>query len=423
MVTGAEELDLDNASAQDGAEAVAAAVSAEVAELSAQIEEQGSQIEALADEVKELDETAEEVLENVEGLEGMMQSGNFSSIGFANIFNRTNRLNQKLVGRSHGSRLGAESISDATTAQMMARSGIEGFMEDVKNWGKKAIEYIKHIFNTVIAFVVGLFSAASGIQRQAESLEKRIDAGKVKEKIKLGSWNAYFDYEKNGLTNGVLADTVKGFTTNVGALLDHVKSAQSVDVSAFSSAYSKVVDGVKSYFIGGSSKSAAQEGKDVVIGQHAGIRTMVSWKDGALKDDKDCVEAARALKMVIGKDSEASKKLSTGEAKAKLSATELKSVLTGVKAAAHALRENNSTKKFSAAQRDQVIGMLNAVKATDGEKKENVNKAIDVVKATYGASIALYSVGMRHKTAEARAALAGVSAHLGIGGSFESDKK
>jgi hypothetical protein len=424
MVTGAEELDLDGAGAEEGAEAVAAAVSAEVAELSTQIEEQGTQIEKLAEEVKSLDETAEEVLENVEGLEGMLASGNFSSIGFANIFNRTDKLASKLGGVSAGSRLGAESISDATTAQMMARTGIEGFMDTVKSWGKKAAEYIKHIFNTVISFVVGLFSQAAGIQRQAESLEKRLESAKVKDKIKLGSWNIYFDYKANGLEAGGSSEGGLAFGDGIDKLIGQC-SGTKIDVSAFSSAYGTLVTELKSFAVAGKGskkKETKDAGKDVVIGQHAGIRTMVSFKDGALKDEKACAEAARALRLAVGKDGEAAKKLSNGEeVKSKLGAGELKGILGKVKTTANNLRQSKVAKKFSAAERDRVVGMLSAVSASDKTKEEEIGKAIEVTKAVYASLIALFTVGERHQSSLARAGLAGVAAHLNIGGAHETE--
>lgn len=429
MVTGAEDLDLtENGEGTGGeAEVVAAAVAAEVAEIGTQLEEQGTQIEKLAEAVVSLDETAEEVLENVEGMESMLASGNFSSIGFANIFNRTNRLNVKLGGTDTGSRLGAESISDATTAQMMARTGIEGFMDSVKSWGKKAIEYIKHIFNSVIAFIVGLFSEAAGLQKQADNLEARLGEGKIHDKVKLGSWNIYFNYEANGFADATGGEAVGTFGAGLAGLLDEIKSAQEVNVASFSTHYKALTTQLEAVVVAGKGakkSKKAEAGKDVVIGQYAGIRAMASFKTGEIKDEKDCAEASRALRLVIGKDPEASKKLAAGkEVKAKVDVAGLKAVLKKVRDTAHMLREGKVTKKFTGAERDRIVGMLSAAKATDEKVAEKVNKTIEVVKATYAASIAMFTVFQRHSGSEARAALAGVSAHIKVGGSHDTGKK
>lgn len=417
MYRGAEELGMEEGlgGGEGGAEAVAEAVRAEVAEVAVQVEEQSQQIEELVESVNEMDESVEELAENVDGMEHLLASGNFNAQSFALLYNRSTKLAVKLDGKvpDYG-RMGAESFSDAATAQMMARSGIEGFMDTVKSYGRKAIEFIKHIFNVVINFFVSLWSEADAIQRRCDQLKKRMEGEvNLKETIKLGAWNAYFDYKKNGLSDLDKNLLTGKLETAINDMMALAKNVQGIELSAFQSAYKEVVVGIKDACKLATKKVEKKQGStDVVVAIINGIRVMFTYSDTEPKDLTEAATAARSIKIQVGKDTEA-KKLVTGEMKPKLKKQDLLEVVSKVRGGVAKLRTSDVAKKFSAAERDRVVGSLNAVKAGDSDKATEINKQINLVRAICAVSANLAQVTSKSTASCLRAALDGVQAHLG----------
>lgn len=420
LYAGAEELDLA-AGGEGVVDAVEEVVRAEVAEIAVVVEEQSQAIEALADEVASMDDAVEELVENVEGLESLLNSGNFNSLAFSKLYNRGVVLANKLGGDISGDRMGAESITDASTAQMMARNGMEGFMDTVKDYGKKAIEFIKHIFNTVINFFVSIFNQADGLARRVEQLKKRIDGGAaLKDTIKLGGWNVYFDYAKSGLPT---SDSKAALDGTAAALVEFValgNNVSGITLEGFKSAYSKLVGAIKA---DAKKMGRANEKKagntNVIIGIEAGIRMRAQYNDMDPKDLGDAAVAARSVKITVVKDPEA-KKLTSGDAKAKLKKTELHSVLSHATKQIAGLRQLGIAKKFSAAERDKVIGSLNAVKAGDADKSAEVSKQVNLVRAVTAVGASMAQTCIKETTNEIRAMLDGVQAHMGFGNVADS---
>jgi len=409
---GAEDLNLEGGNA-DVVDAVEEVVRAEVAELAAEIEENSQAVENLVDEVAELDDSVEELEETVEGLESLLGSGNYNPAAFAKLYNRGVKLANRLGADIDGERIGAESVSDAATAELMVRQGVESFMDKVKEYGRKAIEFIKHIFNTVINFFVSLFNQADGLQRRADQLKKRIDDGAtIKKDIKLGGWNVYFDYAKNGLAEAKNAKAFDATMDAMAKLIDLGKNVSGIDLGAFKSAYGSVVSSIKSDATKiGKSQAKKNGSTNVVIAVHAGLRVRASYQDSDPKDLTEAAAAARSLKLTFGKDPEA-KKLSSGSVKAKLDKSGLLSAISEVRGGVQALRASNIAKKFSAAERDRVVGSLNAVKAADDDKASEVNKQVNLVRAVYAAGASLTQVGTKMLAGGLRAALDGVQAHI-----------
>jgi len=344
---GFEELEMGGPAAGEVAAAGAEdSVRAEVAEVQVILEQQGQEIEELREEVKQQDEAVEEIQEVVEGLESLISSGQFNSTAFASMYNRAAKLNTKLGGVAI-ERCGVESMSDAATAQIMARAGMEGFMESVKGYAKKAIEVIKHIFNTVINFFVSIFDKAAAVERRCEQLKKRLEGGsKVKETVKLGGWNVYVDYAKGGMS-GV---KTKGFESSLGAvakLTELGKNVNGITLDEFKSAYSGVVAAIKS-----DAKSAGKYNEkkagthDVLIGVINGIRIQASYIDSDIKNMADAANAARSLKLVVMKDPEAKKLVGGSDVKAKLDKSALLKEIADVKNAANEIRQAKIAKTF-----------------------------------------------------------------------------
>lgn len=416
---GAEELGLDENSpaVEVVAEAAEAAVSAEIGEVTAAIEEQTAEIEKLTSAVCELDETVEELEEQVEGLESMLSSGNFNSISFTHTYNRALRNAAKLGCEYVGDRVGAESMGDIASANLMARTGIEAIGETLKNWGAQAVAFVKHIFNTILSFFVSIFNKADGLQKREEQLRKRLGTAKLKDKIKLGGWNVYLDYATAGLTGksakskGTLENTEAG----IGLLVDEASKVDGITVGGVKSAYSSLVSGIKDDAKAFGKYNEKKQGtKAVAISQDAGVRFSASFADPTVDTLAQAASAIRSVSISVGKAPEA-KKLSSGEVKSKLDKAGLTSALDDVKKKVAAIRDSKLAKKLSAGTRDQIIGKLNNVKAADKDKAEDVNGKVAVVKATFALAAKLSAIGERQDVNVSGAILDGVAAHMGFG--------
>ena len=408
-IAGFEELELNGGVAPDVVVGEDDALRAEVAEVQVELEQQAAVIEELTDAVAEQEEAVEELAENIEGMESLIGSGQFNSTAFANLYNRASRLNTKLGGVSVD-RLGAESMSDAATAQIMARNGMEGFMETIKSTAKKAGEVIRHIFDAIINFFVGLFNGAEKVSRRAEQLTTRLAAAdKVKEKIKLGGWNVLYDYAKNGLNKDL-----EGWTATQNALAGFAnvaKSASKVTLSDFNSAYAALLSAIKSDAKKDVNATEKSEGdKKVLIGMAAGIRVHAEMKDGLPKDLKEAADYARSIKINFGTGGD--KALTSGEVAAKADKSALGGVLTKVKSTATALRNGKVAAAFSKAVRDQVIGQLNVMKADDKEKADEVNAQVALVKSVYSASSSATQATTKQTIRAANWACDAVAAHI-----------
>ena len=411
MYIGAEDLGLDE-NAGPVVEVVEEVVKVQIAELATVIEEQSAQIETLVGEVISLDETVEELEESIEGMESLLGSGNFNSSAFAGLYNRGMKLAQKLGADIDGNRMGAESCSDVATAEMMARTGTEGFMEAVKGYGKKAIDFVKHIFNTVIAFITSIFSQADGLQKRATTLKARIDAvEKVKEKIHLGGWNAHFDYNANGLKSTSLLD-FDATAAAIGDLVGLSKNITGITLGEFNAAYHKILSAIKSDGAKmGRANSKKQGAENVTIGIHAGLRYRVSYVEKTPVDLKEAAGAARSLKFNLVKDPGAAK-LVKGEVKSKMDKAGLSAFVAALLKEISGLRALGIDKKFSAAERDRVVASLNSVKAESDDKAKTVNQQVDVVRAVYAVGSSLTQSVMKALAADIRAGLDGAAAHV-----------
>lgn len=385
------------------------AVRAEIAEVQVELEQQSAEIEELKAAVEEQDEAVEEIVEVIEGMENLLGTGQFNSTAFASLYNRASKLNTKLGGVSMD-RIGNESVSDAATAQIVARTGVEGFMETVKGWGEKAIATIKHIFQVIINFFVGLFSQAEKLSRRQAQLSAKLTAtAKLKEKIKLGTWNVLFDYEKNGLNKDL-----EGWTTTQNALrgfADVAKDVSKITLASFNSAYATLTSAIKADAKKDVSAGEKSEGeKKVLVGMAGGVRVHIELKDGIAKDLKEAAEYARSVKIFFGVGDV--KKLTTGEVPAKADKTALAALLTKVKSSVTALRSDKVSGAFNKAKADQVIGSLKVMKADDKEKADEVNAQIALTRALLSSASSVAQAVSKQQARVAGWSLDAVAAHL-----------
>ena len=417
---GAEELGLNEEGQHSEVvgDVAEAQVATEVAELTAVIEEQTAEIEKLADAVESTEEVVEELQEQVEGMESMLNSGNFNSISFTNTYNSALRKAAKLGCEFTGDRVGAESMGDVASANLMARAGIEAIGETLKNWGTKAVNFIKHIFNTIMNFFRSLFSKVDALQKREQQLRKRInDGASIKKKIKLGGWNVYLDYASGGLSGaskkdkGVMEHATKGLL----ALVSEAGKVDGISVAGVKSAYNEMVNGLKSdareY---GKYNEKKQGGKDLLVAQKAGNRLIASFSEPTIETLAEAASAIRSISVSVNKAPEAGK-MTSGEVAAKADKSGLISALDNVKARINVMRNNDLTKEFTNTTRDQIIGKLNNVKAGDGDKSSEVNGKVAIVKAVYALSAKFATNRERDMINTTGAILDGVAAHLGFG--------
>ena len=366
---------------------------ANLAEAVAEVEQLAESAGQLAEELKDQEETVEELVEEVAGMEGLLASGQFSSLAFAQKYNRGLKLNAKLGGQNF-STMGAESISDAATARMASVSGMEGFMESVKAGASKAIEYIKHIFNSVIAFFVGMFNAAAGLEKRQKALLARLKGDvKLREKVKLGSWNIGLDYAAEGLRGLESLASSSMFSIVDGALpafMELGKNLDGIDASKFKSAYGALIADIKAMAkdVGKVSEKTDSNDKHIVLGARAGFRVFAVFEE-KYETEEQMIAAARSIKISFGKTEDA-KKFSTGEVTNKVTSKgALESAVNGVKDYVEAIRSSKVQQKFSKAERDRVVATLNVKTKTDGDTKDANNKAIALCKAIFISSSAL----------------------------------
>lgn len=395
-------------------EVAIAEVQAEINEAIAEVEQLEDAVVEVKEELQEHEETVEELAEEVSGLEAFLESGQYGSVAFTKQYNRCVKLNAKLGGASTA-RLGAESVSDAATARLASVQGIEGFMETVKAGANKAVEFIKHIFNTVINFFVGMVSVATGLERRMKMLEGYTSSKQVKEEVTLGSWNVGVDYEANGFAgvDNLVNDSLFKITHDaLPAFLDLGNGA--IAPAAFKTAYKKLIDEIRAAAkdTGKVTEKGGAEDKRTVLGTHAGLRFFAVFDD-KYETDAEMLSAARSVKVSFGKTEEAKKFASGKKVKAKADVTELRKRLGTVKDYIKELRESKVQQKFSKAQRDKVIGTLSvAAKTHDAAGKEANKNAIPLVKAIYGTSAGLTTTLNKLYAYLGKQILDAVAAHL-----------
>lgn len=409
MYKGTEELELD-AATENQVEAIAEeAARAEVAEATVEIQEAGEQVTQLVEKVETLEEQVEELEDTVDGMESLLKSGSFSAGAFANMYNRAQRLGAAIPGGKAMDRMGAESFSDAATAQVMARDGMESMMDKIKGWGKTAVEYIKHIFNAVISFFVGIFNKVEGLQRRHDALVKKVDgAEKLKEKVKLGGWNIWIDYEKNGATESKAAKLGAAITA-VNNYCDVAKKVESANLGAFNTAYKALISALKAGTSGG--KEATEGSKKKVMQEVGGIRILFTFEADGAEKAEDAPKAAKALKLMVGKAPEA-KKLASGEVAPKADKAGLKKALAEVAGTIAGLRAGKADRAFSAAERDRVIASLNTVKAANDEEAQTRKGQVAIVRAVYSSGAGILKNLAAAETSAADALLSCVAAHV-----------
>lgn len=380
---GTEEL--DEVVQEEIQETVEEVVKAEIAEVNAEIAEVAEEVEDLAEAIEENEEAVEELEEVVEGMESLLNSGNYNATVFTHLYNRGAKLSAKLGGKAPN-RMGAESFSDAATAEMMAREGIESFGDTAKGWVDSAIKFIKELFNRAIAFVTGLFDKTKGLEKRIAQVESKI-GGTIKAKVPAGSWNVSLDIEgeKNiseTKANSAAPSMIQAIFTNNDAIFNN-SFAKKVDDAAKSGWFGKNQDKgqnaiLKDFKSGyaritgalgfGKKVNGAADKDQGIMDTIGGYRVVYTVRRDSIDNLKDATSALKALKVKMTKDSAKAKSLTDGSLKP-LSESQLKGCIKAAKASIESVRKSKTDELFSKARRDTVVASLKAAGAEDGGKE------------------------------------------------------
>lgn len=421
---GAEELGLSEGgnNPETVADVVEAVVESEISELTVAVEENTAEVQTLVEQVEAVEEAVEEVQEHIEGMESMLASGNIDAITFAKSYamaaKKANRLGGEPIEIDQ-ERMGAEAFGDKASAELFARGGLEAMGEKIKAFGKKAGEIVKAIFNSIINFFVGLFNKADALDRRQKQLRERLNGGaKLKDKIKLGSWNAYIDYATAGLggKSAKSKGTVESIHTGVSGLLEEAAKVDGITVAGAKSAYDKLTSSIKSDAQAyGKYNEKKQGSKDMIVAQDAGIRWQATYGTQTITNLNEAATAVRSVRLTVVKAPEAKKMTSGAEVKAKADKAALGTALDTVAAKVKDIRENKVKAKTGSSERDQVISKLGNIKAGDSTKASETDGKVAFVKAAYSTAIQVVSMADRNEINLADAMLDCIAAHIGFG--------
>lgn len=412
---------LGNGDLPTSTDAAVEEVRADLAEAVNVVEEAAQAVEAASTALESHEEAVEALVEEVAGMESMLNSGSFSPIAFADKYNRAVKYHVALGG-ANMNRCGAESINDVATARLFSVAGIEGFMDSVKAGAGKAIDFIRSIFNSMINFFVGMVDQSKAMERRSSQLLDRLNKkGQLREKIKLGGWNIGCDYESSGLKGieGVTGSDMFDLVSNsLPAFMDLSKNMNGINAAGFKTAYKNVTGDIKGVAKALGTPNVSDKGDHTnILMVHAGFKIFATF-DEKYEKEEEMISAAKSIKLQFGK-AEGSEKFSKGEASLKANIGELKGALATVKEYVNEIRSSKVQAKFSKASRDQVIGNLNvAIKAADGaggtgdEKKKQAKESIALCKAIYVSSSNLANTMTRLYSYLARQLLDAVAAHI-----------
>lgn len=377
-----------------------------VAETSEALEEHADDVEDLCDKVEELEEQVEELQEVVEGAEALLQPGTqWNPAAFALLYARGEKLNAKMSDAVVPV-MGAESLADATTAELTAREGLEAMKDTIKMRGAQAIAFIKKIWDNLIAFIKGLFSKSTAVKNKAKAVAARLEkTEKLKETIKLGKWNAFVGVGEgksivgSGLyalvaAAGKVASGSEGLLSspgNAGALAAPVKELSNLAASLDSD-------------FGPSKKSGGE--KAVALHQWRGLTIAVGYYAGKVESFEDVSKACKAIRL-SWKVSGGAK--TSGDHKVTEGKDGLKKYIANANKLVEGLASSKVEQQFGAAKRDRIIGLL---KAADTKEGEDVGKAVNAVKSAQAALSSVTTSATRLGLAIANAELDYVRACL-----------
>jgi hypothetical protein len=403
-VAGQENAELSEtaivATAEEAAEAV---VDKEIAEAEADIAEHDKDIASHETAIEALEEKVEELEEEVAGIESMMSGATpFNAELFAHRMARGAKISAKFGVPIEVQ--GAESYSDASTANLAAFAGVES----MKEVAGKAVGAVKKFFidlyNSFINMFVGLFNKLKGIKNKAGTTKAAVNAGTVKDgEVSLSKSASLLD--ANGSSKAIsalIAVQGKCFSELGGLGIaregDSAQAAHAV-ADAFGSAGTKTIEG----------KNDSTETLKVVIGTGAEIHVVAPVTDAGLGKANVTIKLGEAPKG------------------GKLDKSVLLSLVNSVASDADKLHNAKLDKNALTTQRDKAVGAIEKNQAPassqTGDDKKEVKSTIGAVKAAHTAALK-YARGATNLGADIlEAQLAFVKAHMGGSAPKKEDDK
>jgi len=369
-VAGQESADLDAttvvATAEEAAEAVVEAelktAEADIATAEKDIAQHETAIEAIEEKVEELEET-------IEGMESMISGATpFNAELFAHQYRHASKITAKF-GQPVDV-MGAESFSDASTANLAAFAGMETFRETAGKAVGAVKKFFIDLYNSFINLFVGLFNKLKGIKAKAGTTKASLQAAKeTKAEVTLQKSASLL--EANGSSKAIAAlVTVQGkcFSELSGLGMaregDSANAAHAV-AAAFNGAGSSSVDG----------KTETTENLVIKVGQGAEVTVVAPTKDAGLG------KAA-----VTVKEGEAPKG-------AKLDKSVLLNILNSVASDADKLHNAKLDKAALTTQRDKAVA---AIEKNQAPKEDRTADGKAEVKSTISAVKAAHSAGLKY---------------------------
>lgn len=365
-IAGNENADLDasliqqvEVTAEEAAEAV---IEKEIVECEKDIAEHDHQMEKHEDAIDAIEEKVEELEEVIEGLESQMTGNTAFNAG---LFAHQYAQGAKIVAKMGGAveRHGAESFSDASTANLNALAGVEAMKEMAGKAAGAAKKFFVELYNGFIAVITGLFNRFKGIEKKAANMKAQV--------------------------SGAGADKFTGEVTRSGSAKwadQHGKAPKVVDaiiaagntLSATLEAGNAggIVDGIDSVI----NKLAAMgtkttEGDKVIIDVNGG-RVEIH----APKDDADLGKVSIAVK-APGDNTKWTAPKPTKSA--------LEGICSEVAAQAKKLQIAKFDSKALTATRDKAIAMMEKRGAEEGRDGADVKSGVGAIKAGHRAGMKL----------------------------------
>lgn len=366
QIAGQENIDLDaslvsqvEATAEEAAEAV---IEKEIAECDKTIAEHDHQMEKQEDAIDAIEEKVEELEEVIEGLESQMSGATPFNAG---LFAYQYAQGAKIVAKMGGSveLHGAESFSDASTANLNGLAGVESMKEVAGKAAGAAKKFFVELYNGFIAVITGIFNRFKGIEKKAANLKSQV-SGAAAEKFtgevtRAGSakWA-----DQNGKAPKVV-DAIIAAGNTLSATLEAGNAGG-------------IVDGIDSVI----DKLAAMgtkttEGDKVIVDVNGG-RIEIH----APKDDADLAKVSIAVKAPGD---------STKWTAPKPSKSALEGICNEVAAQAKKLQIAKFDSKALTATRDKAIAQMEKRGAEQDREKGDVKSGVGALKAGHRAGMKL----------------------------------
>lgn len=399
QVSGLE--DLDAGEVKEIAEKTATEVAELVAdkaaeEVKAEVNELADEVEEISEEVEEISEDVEELEECVDGMESLLQAGAYNAAAFGLLYNRAEKLHNKLGGAETGSVVGAESLGDATSAALAARSGLEGFAETVKGYKDSAVKFIVTMWNAAINYVKGLLDKSVAIENQVKTTTERLNkAEELKTEVKAGKWT--------GMSRMHNTDKLAHLVQNAGGLVDGAAKLAENDVPAYKMRYSALKSSIEALGAGMESKKSKNGENTTHTFKMGSVTISATVFDGEISDMAGVSKAAKATRLSFSVDKTVPEKYQA------LNKSACGTMLQEAAKAGGELAKLKESKAGNEKGRDELVAQL---KKLDGKTEEWVKPAISAIKASTAMTNSVFTVASRIMGAVADAKIAAVKAHL-----------